>query len=329
MYHKFFNLIIILPLILSLPIDERLYKELKENAQYEIIDYNVLFPNKSNSDTTPLGRSSLCQLSLGLSSIAKIASLFKKAETIASLVVNVITLGKLLFQKADYTCPIPKNYNYVDEYDKFSVQFEQREFEPGSAYAATLATSYRRAKKVIDEKPLSPTTILERFKKINVVDAYSFIHSYGLLEYKCRNQSFCGDCEYDDCVSSDGNTTKATTYKSNEIYAITGQEEIKKEILKNGPVVTSFIYVSDLLYYKKGYYEFVSGKYLGYHAAVIVGWDENGWIAHNSFGSDWGDNGFFKVKYENNIRFGEVVYASVGFVCFKKVLFAFLIAIIF
>ncbi len=324
MYHKFFNLIIILPLILSLPIDETLYKQLKEKAKYEIIDYNVLFPNKSNSDTNSLGQSSS-----GISSISKIKFLFHIAETIASLVVNVITLEKLIFQKVEYTDTIPKEYDYREAYQTFSVPFEQRENEPGSAYAATLATSYRRAKKVIDEKPLSPTTILERFKKINVVDAYSFIHSHGLLQYKCRNQSFCGDCEYDDCVSSDGNTNKATTYKSNEIYAITGQEEIKKEILKNGPVVTSFIYVSDLLYYKKGYYEFVSGKYLGYHAAVIVGWDENGWIAHNSFGSDWGDNGFFKVKYENNIEFGEIVYASIGFVYFKKVLFAFLIAIIF
>ncbi len=325
MYHKFFNLIIILPLILSLPIDETLYKQLKEKAKYEIIDYNVLFPNKSNSDTNSLGQSSS-----GISSISKIKFLFHIAETIASLVVNVITLEKLIFQKVEYTDTIPKEYDYREAYQTFSVPFEQRENEPGSAYAATLATSYRRAKKVIDEKPLSPTTILERFKKINVVDAYSFIHSYGLLEYKCRNQSFCGDCEYDDCVSSDGNyPTKATTYKSNEIYIIKGQEEIKKEILANGPVVTSFNYVSDLLYYKKGYYEFVSGTFLGYHAAVIVGWDKNGWIAHNSFGSDWGDNGFFKVKYENNIEFGEIVYASIGFVYFKKVLFAFLIAIIF
>ena len=262
-----------------------------------------------------------------------ILEIFQFAETLASLVVDLITLGKLIFQKADWSCPIPKKFDYRDEYQTFSVSFEQRKDEPGSAYAAALATSYRRARNVKDEKPLSPITIMEHFKgdrEINLVDAYSFIHSNGLLQYQCRNKTYCDNCEYDDCASYDETiTTKATTYKCNEMYAIKGQEEIKKEILANGPVVTSFLFVSDFLYYKKGYYEFVSGKYLGNHEAVIVGWDENGWIAQNSFGSVWGDNGFFKVKYDNNIGFGEIVYASTGFVYFKKVLFAFLIVIIF
>ena len=33
-----------------------------------------------------------------------------------------------------------------------------------------------------------------------------------------------------------------------------------------------------------------------FNAASIVGWDDKGWIAQNSFGSFWGDKSFFKIE---------------------------------
>jgi hypothetical protein len=72
-----------------------------------------------------------------------------------------------------------------------------------------------------------------------------------------------------------------------------------------------------LLYYKNGYYEYFNGSYIGSHEAVIVGWDEEGWITQNTFGSFWGNEGFFKVKFKNNIGFGEMAFANGGFVCFQ------------
>ena len=64
MNHKYIILIIISPLILSLPVDETLYKQLKENAKYEIIDYNELFQNNSNSNPKILGQSLEYKLSI-------------------------------------------------------------------------------------------------------------------------------------------------------------------------------------------------------------------------------------------------------------------------
>ena len=170
-------------------------------------------------------------------------------------------------------------------------------------------------------------------KKINVIDAYNFINEYGLLEFPCRDQTYCTNCEYDDCISYDARIEgfykiKEDTYKCADVYGIKGIKNIKKEIVEVGPVVTSFKFYSDLLYYKNGYYEHVNGTYLGSHEAVIVGWDEKGWIAQNTFGVFWGNNSFFKVKFENNIGFGDIAFANERFIYFKMYLLFFLLVFV-
>lgn len=83
-------------------------------------------------------------------------------------------------------------------------------------------------------------------------------------------------------------------------YSISNHEQqIQKEIMSNGPVEGAFTVYEDLLHYKEGVYQHVTGKMLGGHAIRILGWGvENGtkyWLIANSWNSDWGDNGFFKI----------------------------------
>ncbi|CAG9761295.1 unnamed protein product [Ceutorhynchus assimilis] len=76
-------------------------------------------------------------------------------------------------------------------------------------------------------------------------------------------------------------------------------EQIQMEISTNGPVEGAFSVYADLLNYKSGVYQHVSGKFLGGHAIRILGWGvENNvpyWLIANSWNSDWGDNGTFKI----------------------------------
>jgi len=76
-------------------------------------------------------------------------------------------------------------------------------------------------------------------------------------------------------------------------------DHIRQEILEHGPVEGAFSVYEDLLSYKEGVYQHVHGKMLGGHAIRIVGWGtENGvdyWLIANSWNTDWGDNGFFKI----------------------------------
>nr|APA33878.1 seminal fluid protein [Nilaparvata lugens] len=75
--------------------------------------------------------------------------------------------------------------------------------------------------------------------------------------------------------------------------------QVQSEIMNNGPVEGAFTVYEDFIQYKSGVYKHVAGKALGGHAIRILGWGvENGtpyWLVANSWNTDWGDNGFFKI----------------------------------
>jgi C1A family cysteine protease len=76
-----------------------------------------------------------------------------------------------------------------------------------------------------------------------------------------------------------------------------------KSALVDGPLAGFMEVYNDFYSYTGGIYEYVSGAYLGGHGIVIVGYYDDGvdkyWICKNSWGTFWGDNGYF------NIRMGE------------------------
>jgi len=87
-------------------------------------------------------------------------------------------------------------------------------------------------------------------------------------------------------------------------YGVQGLDNIRQEILTNGPVEAAFTVYEDFMNYKSGVYQHVVGKMLGGHAVKILGWGvENGtpyWLVANSWNTGWGENGFFKIKRGNN-----------------------------
>jgi hypothetical protein len=57
---------------------------------------------------------------------------------------------------------------------------------------------------------------------------------------------------------------------------------------------------NDFFSYTSGVYQKTSGSTLaGYHCICVVGYDDNQqcWIVKNSWGPNWGDHGFCKIKY--------------------------------
>jgi len=77
--------------------------------------------------------------------------------------------------------------------------------------------------------------------------------------------------------------------------------DVIKQAVVEGPVATTMFVYDDFMYYEKGVYEHTTGALLGGHAVVIVGWDDsNGaWHVKNSWGTRWGEDGFFWIKYGN------------------------------
>nr|AFM37365.1 cathepsin B2 [Dictyocaulus viviparus] len=97
----------------------------------------------------------------------------------------------------------------------------------------------------------------------------------------------------------------ATAYTNDKRYGAKAYtvaarvKAIQKEIMLHGPVEVAYDVYEDFEHYLKGIYKHTAGSYLGGHAVKMIGWGtENGipyWICSNSWNSDWGENGFFRI----------------------------------
>jgi cathepsin B len=81
-------------------------------------------------------------------------------------------------------------------------------------------------------------------------------------------------------------------------------------------VVTFDVY-TDYFNYRTGIYTHVSGSYAGNHANEILGWGVTSttpkvyyWIAKNSWGTAWGENGGYW-----RIKMGECGFDSYAYLC--------------
>lgn len=91
-------------------------------------------------------------------------------------------------------------------------------------------------------------------------------------------------------------------FSVNDYCLAEGPENMKKEILKNGPVAAQMTVFTDFLTYKSGIYHRTEGafKFNGQHVVKIVGWEtsqdgQDAWIFENTWGKDWGEGGYGKI----------------------------------
>lgn len=107
-------------------------------------------------------------------------------------------------------------------------------------------------------------------------------------------------------------------YQSTPPYRLSSNEkEIMKEIMENGPVQAIMEVHEDFFVYKSGIYKHTDVSLAkppqyrkhGTHSVRILGWGEdrdyNGiprkyWIAANSWGKNWGENGYFRIARGDN-----------------------------
>ena len=160
----------------------------------------------------------------------------------------------------------------------------------------------------------------------NPAQVYEFAHDHGLVHASCMNYVayndvsndcddifVCRDCSWpppplgDDGLSGCRAVTDYTRYYISEYYSVKGADQMKAELL-NGPISCG-IHVTDNFEwnYDGGIYsEEVSFLFLN-HEISVIGYSvtEDGqeyWIGRNSWGTYWGDYGFFYMNmYENNL----------------------------
>lgn len=174
----------------------------------------------------------------------------------------------------------------------------------------------------------NPTRGWSHWQVNGVVSGGNFNSSQGCRPYSfppCKHlvpnsESYTGDKQA--CVDhKDVETPKCIracaknypiSYDSDKLYGkryytVELEIHIKPELFHHGPVEAVFWLYADFFNYKSGVYTYSGGDFVALHAVKLMGWGvENGtkyWLAANSWGTDWGDNGFFKIlRGEDHLR---------------------------
>jgi len=124
--------------------------------------------------------------------------------------------------------------------------------------------------------------------------AFNFFQSQGVTEdayypYTAGDQNCSGKL-----AGWDSHLTKITGYTK-----INGIEAIKEYVATKGPVEACFSVYNDFYNYRTGVYRYTTGALLGGHCVCIVGYNTAGgyWICKNSWGTGFGESGFFKIAF--------------------------------
>jgi cathepsin B len=164
-----------------------------------------------------------------------------------------------------------------------------------------------------------PSTVYTYYRTFGIVDGgnygdKSMCYSYQLepCAHHSTSKKYAnctGEVKTPSCARKceNGKNWEASKHRGAGGYSVCQQgngacaDAMEQEIYQNGPITGMFFVHQSFLSYKSGVYSSkLVDPMLGGHAIKIMGYGtDNGvdyWLVANSWNSDWGDNGFFKIK---------------------------------
>ncbi len=144
-------------------------------------------------------------------------------------------------------------------------------------------------------------------------DAADFLQKNGVVDEACS--PYTSGASGSDvacsavCKDADKRTYKISSYSQPTSYF--KDVDAVKLALQTGPLVTTILVYEDFMSYSTGVYQHTTGKFLGGHAISIVGYDDTtqSFIIRNSWGPEWGENGFGHVSYTDQSGVGSQTWA--------------------
>jgi len=220
---------------------------------------------------------------------------------------------------------LPTNFDWRDVNGQNFLPPIRNQGDCGSCYVMAsmnmLSSRVRIATKNEDKVVLSPQRVLAcSFYNQGCDGGYPFLvgkYSYDFelvpescAPYKDDPSSFqCSDaCD----INSLDTIYRVSDYRYvGGFYGAATEEEMMRELYKNGPIVVSFEPTYEFMHYESGIYKnspipehmrkdtYLQWEKVG-HSVLAVGWgEENGekyWIVMNTWGEDWGEGGFFRIR---------------------------------
>jgi len=145
---------------------------------------------------------------------------------------------------------------------------------------------------------------------VNVSHAADYLVEYGVPDEGCFPDPLRSyDAPFESVPGWESRTVKIQSWG----WVENDEEEIKHALIEYGPLVICFPVYQDFMYYKRGVYRHRWGPRVGGHLVALVGYDDSKqcWIVKNSWGTEWGDHGWFKMGYDPDM-FIDGCYGGTG-----------------
>ncbi|MEF8847922.1 MAG: C1 family peptidase [Candidatus Thermoplasmatota archaeon] len=183
------------------------------------------------------------------------------------------------------------------------------------ALCASLETLMQYKKKELYNPDLSETHLYfyaggtYKAGGVNVRDAAEYLVEQGVPDEGCYPDPHRGyDYPFRSLEGWENRTVKIKEWG----WVEHEPESIKKALVEHGPLVVCIYVWKDFKFYSSGIYEHQWGLLEGGHLVTIMGYNDDleYWLVKNSWGDQWGLDGWFKMSYDaemfiNNCYGGE------------------------
>ncbi|MBT4651750.1 PEGA domain-containing protein [Candidatus Woesearchaeota archaeon] len=137
----------------------------------------------------------------------------------------------------------------------------------------------------------------------------NYLQATGVSTETCFSYSATNDNCNNKCSDWQEDVWKINSWENVDLTT----DKIKRALIENGPIEVGMIVYVDLFAYSGGVYKHTTNQITGYHAVVIIGFGESDgieyWIVKNSWGQDWGEEGYFRIEVGDSMIDSWFAYA--------------------
>ncbi len=230
---------------------------------------------------------------------------------------------------SDDTVSIPDSFDVRTQWPNCMLPAANQQKTCGASYAfatttataerACINSSEQKLTQLSAQELLSCDVLNQGCKGGYLNTSLDYIRNKGVVDEQCF--PYAADS---DTVKCDQMCKEPSVREQIQSYCVLfGEDDIKRDIIKSGPVVAASQVHVDFLTYRSGVYSKGDDvpRFSGFQAVKIIGWGvESGsdnepnkgnkyWLVQNSWGEDWGENGVAKISMGQELMFDQYAYS--------------------